>query len=97
MKPDVKPTQTLLSAAVLLTCVAQPSTVFAGSEALSLPDVTVTGRKIEERLSAELEGIGHHVEVIKGEELERKGFVDLNQALEALAARTVCFHQVRKR
>ncbi|PIE41092.1 MAG: TonB-dependent receptor TonB [Gammaproteobacteria bacterium] len=85
MKSKVKPTQALLSTAALLTCMAPPLTAVAASNALLLPDATVTGRKIEERLSAELEGIGHHVEVIKGEELEKKGFVDLNKALEALA------------
>ncbi len=47
-------------------------------------EMTVTGRKIEERLSGELATIGHQVEVITGEALEQGGFVDLQQALGAL-------------
>lgn len=53
-------------------------------EAQEQDEMVVTGRRIEERLSAELAEIGHHVEVIKGEEIEKAGFVDLNQAIEAL-------------
>ncbi len=75
----------ILSILALLICFAPPFPATGASNALLLPDTTVVGRKIEERLSAELEGIGHHVEVISGEALEKKGFVDLNQALEALA------------
>jgi vitamin B12 transporter len=46
--------------------------------------ITVEGRRIEERLSAELEEYGHQVEIIPGEILEQGGFVDINQALETL-------------
>ncbi|PID74043.1 MAG: TonB-dependent receptor TonB [Desulfobacterales bacterium] len=50
----------------------------------TVDDITVTGRKIEERLSGELEIYGHQVEVVEGETLEKSGFVDLQQALGAL-------------
>ena len=57
---------------------------FAATDAVKLEEMTVQGRKIEERLSAELEEIGHQVEIIRGEDIEKGGYVDLNQALEAL-------------
>jgi len=53
-------------------------------EKVSLNNMVVKGRKIEERLSAELGEFGHPVEIITNKELEETGFVDINRALEAL-------------
>lgn len=50
-----------------------------------LDTVIVTGHKIEERLSAELAEYGHQVQVIPGETIEKMGFVDISEALNALA------------
>jgi len=47
-------------------------------------EITVTGRKIEERLSGELVQYGHQVEIIEGKTLEKGGFVDLQSALGSL-------------
>ncbi len=68
----------------LLLGVFLTNPAFANDKGVTLEEMTVKARQIEERLSAELKKIGHHVEIISGEEIEKKGFVDLNQALEAL-------------
>ncbi len=47
-------------------------------------EMTVVGRRIEERLSSELAQYGHSVEIIEGKTLEQGGFVDLQSALGAL-------------
>ncbi|WP_321491831.1 TonB-dependent receptor [uncultured Desulfobacter sp.] len=44
----------------------------------------VWGRRIEERLSSELQEFGHQVTIIRGEEMEKAGIVDLQQALETM-------------
>lgn len=49
-----------------------------------LDEMTVEGRKIEERLSAELSQYGHQVTVIPGEQIYESGFADLYQALEVM-------------
>ena len=46
--------------------------------------VVVTGRQIEEKLSAELADYGHQVQVIQGETIQSMGFVDTSDALKAL-------------
>jgi Outer membrane cobalamin receptor protein len=51
---------------------------------IELDTVVVTGRKIEEKLSAELAEYGHQVQVIQGETIEKMGFVDISEALNAL-------------
>jgi len=50
-----------------------------------MEEVTVKGRKIEERLSAELSSIGHPVTVITHEQIEESGYQDIYQVLESLA------------
>ncbi len=50
-----------------------------------LAEVVVSGRQIEERLSAELAEYGHPVTVITGQQIEEAGYADLYQALEGLA------------
>lgn len=68
------------------------STALPGGAALAaekpdphkMGEVTVEGRKIEERLSAELAEFGHQVTVIQGKDISEGGFVDLYQALEAM-------------
>ena len=74
---------TLLAMGLLLGFV-MTNLSFANDSGVMLEEMTVKSRQIEERLSAELGEIGHHVEIISGEEIEKGGFVDLNQALEAL-------------
>ena len=49
-----------------------------------LDAVTVSARRIEERLSGELGEYGHPVRVIPGEAIEKAGYTDLNRALQAL-------------
>ncbi len=49
---------------------------------VQLEEMVVRG--VEDRLSADLEEIGHPVVVISGEELMEAGFVDLQAALEAV-------------
>jgi vitamin B12 transporter len=49
-----------------------------------LEDMTVTGRKIEERLSAELAAFGHKAEIVTAEEIKTGGYTDVNQILESL-------------
>jgi vitamin B12 transporter len=56
----------------------------ADSATDKLEDVTVTGRKIEERLSAELAAFGHKVELVTAEEIKTGGYTDVNQILESL-------------
>ncbi|WP_162458938.1 TonB-dependent receptor plug domain-containing protein [Desulfosarcina ovata] len=46
--------------------------------------MVVEGRKIEERLSGELEEFGHKVEIVTGEEITAGGYADVNQILESL-------------
>ncbi|GAB6162879.1 TonB-dependent receptor [Desulfothermus naphthae] len=53
-------------------------------EKVSLNNMVVKGRKIEERLSAELGEFGHPVVIITGKEIEEAGFVDLNMALRSM-------------
>ena len=50
-------------------------------EDVKVDEVVVKGRKIEEKLSAELGEYGRPVVVISGQEIEDAGFVDLSQAL----------------
>jgi len=49
-----------------------------------LDPITVSARRIEERLSGELSEYGHPVQIIPGEAIEKAGYTDLNQALQAL-------------
>jgi vitamin B12 transporter len=55
-----------------------------------LEDIVVEERNLEESIAAEsisassLEEVGHHVEIITGEEMQEAGFVDLAKALETL-------------
>ena len=46
--------------------------------------MTVEARRIEERLSAELESYGHQVTVITSQQIEESGFTEIYQMLESL-------------
>jgi len=60
------------------------SSVIAGEKATTLDEMTVEGRKIEERLSAELADYGHKVEIVTKKDIIRGGYTDVNQILESL-------------
>lgn len=65
-------------------CLPTAGPVAAGEGEARLPDITVEGRAIEERLSAELAEYGHKVEIIAGEDIRLGGYTDVNQVLESL-------------
>ena len=74
-----------LAAAALFLLLASPLPAQEPDPVEELAPVVVTGRQIEEKLSAELADFGHQVQVIRGEVIEKMGFVDLNDALPILA------------
>jgi Outer membrane cobalamin receptor protein len=78
-----KLTPTSLMMAVVLAAGADQA--LAQTEPITeLETVVVTGRKIEEKLSAELAEYGHQVVVIDGETIEKLGFIDITEALSTL-------------
>jgi len=81
----VKNRWTILNFLLMGTCILTAGPAGAGGAVVNLPEMTVQGRAIEERLSAELAEFGHKVDIISAEEIQLGGYTDLNQILEALA------------
>ncbi|NLX19503.1 MAG: hypothetical protein GXY53_09550, partial [Desulfobulbus sp.] len=69
---------------MLLGCMCASSVEAQEARTMELDPVVVTGRRIEQKLSAELATYGHQVQVIEGEDIEKMGFVDVSEALMAL-------------
>lgn len=69
---------------MLLGCMCASSVEARDTKATELEPVVVTGRRIEQKLSAELATYGHQVQIIEGEDIEKMGFVDVSEALMAL-------------
>lgn len=75
----------LLPVAIFLSLtLLHPYQSMAEPAADKLDDMTVSGRKIEERLSAELAAFGHKVEIVTAEDIKTGGYTDINQILESL-------------
>jgi len=84
---NIKKTKQMLGFLVLsflIFILALSSVAMAEQNETTLEEITVEGRKIEERLSAELAEYGHKVEIVTSKEIKRGGYVDVNQILESL-------------
>lgn len=74
----------LLQTALLLALLITPQQqAIADSKTDKLDDMTITGRKIEERLSGELADFGHKLEMVTAEDISAGGYTDVNQILES--------------
>ncbi|MDR1081442.1 MAG: TonB-dependent receptor [Deltaproteobacteria bacterium] len=60
-----------------------------------LSPTVVVGRRIEEKLSAELGEYGHQVTVVQGEDIIKQGYTDLNEALAKMVPGLIVLNKGR--